>query len=634
MASPASAKKQLVDNIKDETNILVTVNRDPSVDELAAALALTIFLNKLGKHATAVVSGEIPSAMDFLAPDDTFEATTDSLRDFIIALDKEKADHLRYKLEGDMVKIFITPYRTTISNKDLEFSQGDYNVELVIALNVENGDDFDKALAAHGKILHSATVTTITARGVQSDLGSISWHDDAVSGVSEMVAGLLKDLKTMKVSLDDQMSTALLTGIVAATDRFSNDATSPTVMTVAAELMAAGANQQLIATKLEEAEQAGEREKAETPEEAEAADFDDGSRMLEQDQLSEKLASHDAPEEADTEPVLIDAVDVTIPQADDADAEIEKKGTDDATENGPDEVAALLDGLSIEPDGTMRIEHPTTDDRLHDATERVMNESRTKARIEAEEQLDELIKTPALTDIALPPLTSERDDLFDMPVPPSVASTPLLPPMPPQPSDVKASVPIEAEKPSIGGTLNATTAVAEEQKRLDDQRDQNRTILTHSAPLGSMPSPENSPQYGTADTSMNASMSPYAPEPEVTDVFELPPNGPVPESQPDFSQLPPLPPMPPVDFPEVPLQAATPPLPSDDVNAFPPVMPANDNAVPAPFGSDLSGLPPVPPLPPTNDPLAVPPMPPAASTQPVSPTAPTFNPGQFQIPPQ
>jgi hypothetical protein len=48
-----------------------------------------------------------------------------------------------------------------------------------------------------------------------------------------------------------------LTGIVAATDRFSNNRTSSRVMTIAAQLMGAGANQQLIASKLEEAHEIG-----------------------------------------------------------------------------------------------------------------------------------------------------------------------------------------------------------------------------------------------------------------------------------------------------------------------------------------------------------------------------------------
>ena len=112
------ALKQIIQKLKDSNNVLVTVNSNPSVDELSAALAITLCINKLNKHATAVFSGDVPPAIEFLNPEKTFENTVDSLRDFIIALDKEKADHLRYKVVDDMVKIFITPYRTTINEKD------------------------------------------------------------------------------------------------------------------------------------------------------------------------------------------------------------------------------------------------------------------------------------------------------------------------------------------------------------------------------------------------------------------------------------------------------------------------------------------------------------------------------------
>ena len=124
------AQKQIVESISADSNILVTVSANPTVDELSAALGLTLLLDKMDKRATAVASGTIPSAIHFLEPDKTFENTADSLRDFIIALNKEKADHLRYKVDGDVVKIFITPYKPTLSQSDLEFSQGDYNVEL------------------------------------------------------------------------------------------------------------------------------------------------------------------------------------------------------------------------------------------------------------------------------------------------------------------------------------------------------------------------------------------------------------------------------------------------------------------------------------------------------------------------
>ena len=241
-------KNQVADSLKQATNILVTVSTNPSVDQLAGAIGLTLLLNKLGKHATAVFSGAVPSTIEFLQPEKTLEKNTDSLRDFIIALDKSKADKLRYKVEDQMVKIFITPYRTSINDKDLEFSQGDFNVEVVLALGVIEQKDLDQAITAHGRILHDAAVIGVSA-GADTTLGSINWNDHSASSLCEMLTQLGLILKAD--ALDSQMSTALLTGIVAETSRFSNEKTSSETMQISAKLMAAGANQQLVATQLQ-----------------------------------------------------------------------------------------------------------------------------------------------------------------------------------------------------------------------------------------------------------------------------------------------------------------------------------------------------------------------------------------------
>lgn len=244
-------QKQIIERLKQANNVLVTVSNNPSVDQLSALLGLGLALTKLDKHASAVYSGETPSTIDFLQPDETLEKNTDSLRDFIISLDKSKADKLRYKVEDSVVRIFITPYRTSISDSDLEFSQGDFNVDVVVALGVHEQQDLDQAITAHGRILHDAAVITINTDSV-ADLGSINWLNDSASSISEMVTALVNGLG--KDVLDEQISTALLTGIVAETDRFSNEKTSATTMKASAVLMAAGANQQLVATKLEEAQ--------------------------------------------------------------------------------------------------------------------------------------------------------------------------------------------------------------------------------------------------------------------------------------------------------------------------------------------------------------------------------------------
>lgn len=242
-------KASAIARLKEANNVLVTVSNNPSVDQLAGAIGLTLLLNKLGKHATAVFSGDIPSTIEFLQPEQTLEKNTDSLRDFIISLDKSKADKLRYKVEEKLVRIFITPYHTSLSHDDLEFSLGDFNVDVIVALGVHEQQELDTAIAAHGRILHDATIISVNTVP-NGSLGTISWVDEKASSLSEMLTDIGLILKNDV--LDAQMATALLTGIVAETNRFSNQKTTSATMSLSAKLMAAGANQQLVATKLQE----------------------------------------------------------------------------------------------------------------------------------------------------------------------------------------------------------------------------------------------------------------------------------------------------------------------------------------------------------------------------------------------
>ncbi len=511
-------KQQIVEKIKSSSNILVTVSANPSVDELSAALGLTILLNNMNKHTTAVFSGAIPPAITFLDPEKTFESTVDSLRDFIIALDKEKADHLRYKVEGDVVKIFITPYRTTITSDDLDFSQGDYNVELVLALGVRDKDNLDQALTAHGRILHDATVVTMSAGDVTSSLGTIDWHETNASSLSEMIVGLTDSLKKDKILLDEQTATAFLTGIVSATDRFSNPKTSSKVMTVAAQLMAAGANQQLIASKLEQAHNIGPG--ADNKSGTVTTNTDnrnsDGTTDLSEDKPT-KLNKNDqtSAKKVSQEPVKKDDGSLSISH--------EKQGNVDqvaaatAEENQADALNAVEEKLEHNRKEVATRQH-------HDTTK------------EAESELARRLQ-PAPAATSTVSVTDLQKDLTE-------ASSDVNEAALQTPSTAQASG--EDVEPTFGGTLNATTEEAADAKRRELNDDRNRTILSHNSGEYASSIP---PRY---QSPLNAAVAP-AEEPESVDPFRdnnTPPMGATsysPPIQPPVSITPPEP-QPPLDL--------------------------------------------------------------------------------------
>lgn len=633
------AKQQIVEKIKDSSNILVTVSRDPSVDELSAALGLTLLLNKMKKHATAVFSGAIPPAITFLDPEKTFEATVDSLRDFIIALDKDKADHLRYKVDGDVVKIFITPYRTTITGDDLEFSQGDYNVELVLALGVQNQDDLDAALTAHGRILHDATVASMSAGDLQGELGSIDWHEQNASSLSEMLVALTDGLKSDKALLDEQIATAFLTGIVAATDRFSNSLTSSKAMTVAGQLMNAGANQQLIASKLEEAHEIGGTA-------APSKGNSDGTTDLaegESTKLSNNKPTQTAKKKNQKKPEKTDDGSLTISH--------EKQGD-------VDEVAAATQTEEQEA-AAKRAEA-----ELAKQAEQVPRDQQNAAAQAAEQnlaqQLDKVApaaaaSTPSLADLQKDiAAASEEVDEASTQAP---ASSPAITPI-----KTVEPLPEKEAEPSFGGTLNATTEQAAEDKRRELQNDQNHTILTHG---GSSYVGDSSPTF---QSPLNAATQTEY-EPAVVDPFSQSPSpgASVPDtSSPTVSYAPPV--QPPTetladldaktrapheearaavsaafDAAPAPMAQSAPPSPAFEQSA-PPAPAAPSNLPPLPPMPDFSTLPPLPPAPATEQSVEVQPsgaLPPEkleevlGAAPPAQRQTPQSNdPGQFKIPGQ
>lgn len=572
-------QKQIVDKLKDVESILVTVNTNPTVDELSAALGLTLLLNKMNKHATAVFSGDIPPAITFLDPQKTFENTTNSLRDFIIALDKEKADHLRYKVDGDMVKIFITPYRTTISDSDLEFSQGDYNVEMVIAIGVRDVDDIDRALADHGKIMHDAVIASLSMGSESSDLGSINWHDDEASSYSEMLVAVAESLKTGKNLIDEQIATALLTGIVAATDRFSNQQTTSKVMTTAAQLMAAGANQQLIASQLEQAEEISIPRPSEAP----------------------------TPEEETPSAAPVEGVN---------DAPRDKQAAD----------------------GTMQISH-----ELYGSIDEVAAETERRnqelAAQRASAALDErqsgadtrLASDLAGTSIAQPQAPSFDEMRRDLRAEDSNAdqgdAAPNFGPSMSLPNPEAMQT-----KPSFGGVLNATTEQAAEDKLKAESVDKNKQILSHDHaenhyignPPSDLPAINSFSDDGSGDDVPQASVFSETEEPATARAATIEPQAPAEVSQPEMAQAPSAPTLAEIDaqnrMPHDEARAAiesalssgpstaqqyetvanTPPTPPEAAVAapqpseMPPVQPPMDELPPLPPMPDFSTLPPLP----------------------------------------
>lgn len=454
-AAPKSIYSEVINKINDAKNVLIALSSDPSVDEMAAAIGLSLYLDKLGKRATAIYSGATPNALEFLKPEETFEPTADTLQDFVVALSKDKADHLRYKLDGDFVKIFITPYKTRITKEDLDFSYGDFNVDLVLALDVANGIDLDSALREHGRIMHDAVIVNITT-GKPGKFGEIEWSDKNASSVSEMVASLLYNIKG-EAKIEKDEATAFLTGIVAATNRFSNSTTTPETMKIASQLMESGANQQLVSKNItsdvenesptfsmDSKPQAKEHNPAELaiehpdePDEPSASEEQEPQKPVEETPSEEEPAQETQPEEPKEQPAAETADDSLL-----------------------EDLKAAADTLS------------------HTGAETTPEADHTALKIDSETQPAVSEATPPTPGIITNPTEISEEPAINGPVAPEIETQPNLAETPAAPAEAPS-----AEQPAEPGTqeLSEDGSFAKPEKVIQPSADLNSSLASGDA---------------------------------------------------------------------------------------------------------------------------------------------------------
>lgn len=242
-------KQQAIELIRQAEKILLVTSREPNNDQIASLVALQTALAKIGKQTQAVVSDNLPRVASVLDTK-TVSSNLEGVRDFVITLDTKnvEVDSLKYNSEDNKLKITITPHAGNFTARDASFDYGAFQFDLVITIGVTSFDKLDRIIDKNPTIFDDLHVINIDYHRINDSWGSVNVIDGMASSVSEMLVSIIESLEQGVV--DEQIATALLGGIMAATNRFSGKNTTPKSMTVAAQLMAGGARQQDIVKAL------------------------------------------------------------------------------------------------------------------------------------------------------------------------------------------------------------------------------------------------------------------------------------------------------------------------------------------------------------------------------------------------
>jgi hypothetical protein len=242
-------KQQTSEAIRQAETIVILTGQHPSVDQVTAVMALASLLRKFEKKVTAIISDNPPASVQALDMGPIDRGLAGS-RDFVLKLDvsKVEVDKLRYEVEGSKLNIYLTPFKGAFAPSDVTFGYGEFHYDLAIVLGVPTRARIDRIYEQNAASFETIPVVNLDFHRSNENYGAVNLIEPNASSLCEMLVALSESLQSG--SIDGEIATALLMGIVASTDRFTAAHTSPKSLTVAAQMMAAGARQQAVVRAL------------------------------------------------------------------------------------------------------------------------------------------------------------------------------------------------------------------------------------------------------------------------------------------------------------------------------------------------------------------------------------------------
>lgn len=240
--------RQLIDSSK---HILVTFRRGGDGDAIGSALALALFLERLGKRADIVSDGfELPASYRFLKNAETIRPQFPHLQKFIVSIDVKDigVDTLTYDIKDEKLCISIAPKQGFLTRDRVRTAQSDFLYDLIFVLDTPDTASLGLLYENNTELFFKTPMVNIDHRADNEHFGHVNAVEVTNSTTAETVFNLLKQIGAEYI--DEHIATALLTGIVAKTRSFKNNATKSTTLAHASALVELGANRETIVQHL------------------------------------------------------------------------------------------------------------------------------------------------------------------------------------------------------------------------------------------------------------------------------------------------------------------------------------------------------------------------------------------------
>ncbi|MFA5813459.1 MAG: DHH family phosphoesterase [Patescibacteria group bacterium] len=236
---------------EDKKNILITFRKNGAGDAISSAIALLLFLERLGKRVDVICEDFVlPKNFSFLKNSDKIRPAISDLQKFVVTLDVKETglQELSYDLKDEKLRIYITPKKGFLTRDNVRTAQSDFKYDLIITVNTPDLNSLGGLYENNTELFYKTPIINIDHENANEHYGHINLIDITAASTAEIIYELLKNLG--EEYIDNGLSTALLAGMIAATHSFKLPNVKPHTLSIAGKLISLGADRDKIIRQL------------------------------------------------------------------------------------------------------------------------------------------------------------------------------------------------------------------------------------------------------------------------------------------------------------------------------------------------------------------------------------------------
>ena len=229
--------------IKRSKRILLVTGDEFTADGSCAMLTLQMLLMQMGKEVVAVKPTRISEKLSFLKGQDLVKQNLEKDGQLVISIPEGSSviDKVNYTIEENATNIVIYPKKGQLNEQGITFAQTAGQFDLIITLETISLEALDQVFAENTVLFTQTPVINIASNISNEFFGKLNLVDPTKASTCEILFDWISGENELLSSLNSELATTLLTGIISATESFLEPSTSASSLEIAGKLQEIGA---------------------------------------------------------------------------------------------------------------------------------------------------------------------------------------------------------------------------------------------------------------------------------------------------------------------------------------------------------------------------------------------------------